>query len=373
MQDQKILLLTLHSFSLTGGIEKVCRSLSKVLKDLFEQQKIKSYQVLSMYDSVADLKYVNQKSFKGFNANRFRFACHAIKFGSSADVIILSHVNLLIFGWIIRKIKPGKRIILFAHGIEIWTKLTRWKTNFIRKHVEIFAVSKFTADTVQKVHQLNSSKITVLNNCLDPFFAPPESFDKPLELMERYGLSADAQVLFTLNRLSGSEQYKGYDKVIEALSELPRNVIYILGGKADAGEELRIKELMSSFELEQRVILTGFIADDEIVSHYLLADVFIMPSKAEGFGISFIEAAACGRRSICGNLDGSRDAILNGTLGRPVNPDNKPELLSAIIDELSIAEPNAEFLQSECMKAFSHNSYSAKIAENLTARAVQNI
>lgn len=317
-----------------------------------------------MYDQSPDLNYVDQKSYIGFNGRRINFAIQALTSGLHSDVIILSHVNLLIFGWLIKKLKPKKRIILFAHGIEIWEKLSKWKTNFIRKQVEIIAVSKYTALKIEAVHQLQANKITVINNCLDPFFNNPVSFEKPQELINRYHLKEENRVLFTLSRLSSDEQYKGYDQVIEALAELPEHIIYILGGKADLNEEQRIKNLIGKNHLQQRVILTGFVPDEEIEDHYLLADVFVMPSKGEGFGISFIEAAACGCRSITGNMDGSTDAILNGALGQSVNPDDKVALKTAILDEVSLSYNKLE-LQEKCFAAFGYEIYKERISGEL--------
>jgi len=364
LSSKKILFLTLHTFSLTGGIEKVCRSFSKVLKDFLSEEKISSYRVLSMYDKQADLKYLDQKSFHGFNGRRFRFAIQAIQDGHHSDVIILSHINLLVFGWLIKRLNPKKRIILFAHGIEIWEKLSYWKTNFIRKHVEIIAVSNFTAKKIEAVHQLLPNKIKVINNCLDPFFDKPLAFEKPQELINRYHLKQEHRVLFTLSRLSSDEQYKGYDQVIEVLAELPKHIIYILAGKADLNEAQRIKNLIDKNHLQQRVILTDFIPDDEITNHYLLVDVFVMPSKGEGFGISFIEAAACGCRSITGDQDGSKDAILDGKLGQSVNPEDKVALKAAMLDELNLSYDKVE-LQEKCLAAFGYETYKTRVSEFL--------
>lgn len=336
------------------------------MKDLLAEQKIGNYRVISIYDKQPDVKYIDESAYLSCNGNRYKFAFQAIKSSVNADIIVLSHINLLIFGWIIKKINPKKKIILFAHGIEIWTQLTNWKTNFIRKHVDILAVSNFTAKKIEEIHKIQPQNITIINNTVGPFFNIPVTFEKPRELIERYQLKTENQVLFTLTRLSSKEQYKGYDKVIEVLSELPENIKYVLAGKADDEEINRLKNLISSKNLQNRVILTGFLPEAEITNHYLLADVFVMPSKGEGFGISFIEAAACGRRSIVGNQDGSVDAILNGELGQTVSPEDKAALKSAILQELASAKTQELNLQKTCLNAFGFEAYRAKVETALS-------
>ena len=81
-------------------------------------------------------------------------------------------------------------------------------------------------------------------------------------------------------------------------------------------------KLVEEKNLTNNFILTGYIEDKELTDHYLLADVFVMPSTQEGFGIVFLEALVCGLPVIAGNKDGSVDALLNGKLGKLIDPDN---------------------------------------------------
>jgi phosphatidyl-myo-inositol dimannoside synthase len=62
----------------------------------------------------------------------------------------------------------------------------------------------------------------------------------------------------------------------------------------------------------------GPVPDDELVDHYRMADVFVMPSAKEGFGIVFLAAMACGLPAIGGDLDGSVDPLSSSPLGRAV-------------------------------------------------------
>lgn len=105
----------------------------------------------------------------------------------------------------------------------------------------------------------------------------------------------------------------------------------------------RIKGLIKKLNLEDKILLIGKIAENELNDYYNLCDVFVMPSKGEGFGIVFIEALACGKIVVAGNKDASKEAVLYGELGILVDPDNIQEIAEAIIKILK-GEAKSELL-----------------------------
>lgn len=363
----KILFLTLNTFSSTGGIEEVCKTFCRVLTDI----KAK-FTVHAMHDDEPDLTYIDNKHFRGFNGVKFRFGLSSILAGIKSDIVIMSHVNLLLFARIIKFFAPNNRIIMYAHGIEVWREISKWKTNFLQKHVEIWAVSEFTANELRNQHNIPAENIHILHNCLNPKFKVPTTFEKPLELLRRYRVNADQPVLFTLTRISDSEKYKGYDIVINVLPELIQSfpgLQYIISGKADWKERDRLVKLIKKQNLQEHVFLTGFVDYNELPEHFLLADCFVLPSKKEGFGIVFIESAACGCRVIAGNKDGSSDAVLGGKLGTLVNPDDQKEVYEALLKILHTPRSQAEAqrIQKMCLQNFSFEKYKEKVSHLLSS------
>lgn len=368
--SKKVLFLTLRTFSFTGGIEKVCRVFTRTLYDMSVNDLVepRSY---SMYDKTSDrdAKYILKGQFKGFFKRRISFSIAAVAEGIRSQTVILSHINLLIFALLIKRLSPKTNIVLIVHGIEVWRDIKDWKARFLRNHCdEIWAVSAYTANKMQELHQVPAERIKVVHNCLDPFLEIPDSFKKPEDLLKRYKLKETNPIIFTLTRLSSTELYKGYDLVIQAMPRLLEtypNLKYLIAGKADFSERNRLIQLIKLHRLEHCVYLVGFIPDEELSEHFLLADAFIMPSRKEGFGIVFIEAAACGCKTIGGNQDGSVDALLNGKLGTLVNPTDIDAICEAVETNLNTARTveSSQAIQNLCMEHFSYTVYYKRIKE----------
>lgn len=360
---KKILLLTLETFRTAGGIQRMSRTLAHSLHEL----SMKNSQRVDLYalnDRVADLipSYLPLANFKAFNKNKVRFALETIRAGRKADLIILTHVNLALIGWAIYLLNPKCRIWLIAHGIEVWRPLKLWKKTIWKIADRIICVSRYTRNKVSALLDANADRCLVLNNILDPFITLPVLFDKPESLLKRYQLNADHKIVLTLTRIAATEQFKGYEQVIKAISRIKDSIPeikYLLAGPCDAPEKVRIQQLIKDHGLEKNFILTDFIKESELADHFLLADLFVLPSKKEGFGIVFIEAMAFGLPVICGNVDGSTDAVRNEAMGTAIDPDNINELEQAILLKLKhplIIEERMN-IQHECLKYFNGQDY----------------
>lgn len=357
----KVLLLTLKTFSATGGIEKVSRILGKALYERsIEQDGL--FELCSMYDKQADAvdnPYLPAENFRGFAVRKLSFIKDMVAAGAKSDVVILSHINLLLIGWLIKKIKPHTKLFMLAHGIEVWYPLPARTKVMLASCDHIIAVSRFTKDKIEEVHDFPPQKCTVLNNCLDPFLPLPSNKLKKETLLKKYGFSATDTILMTLTRISSKERYKGYDKVIEAIGSLNDtscNIKYLVAGSYDKEEKIFLDDLINSLHLQNKVVLAGFIQDEELENHFAISDIYVMPSRKEGFGIVFIEAMYYGLPVIAGNADGSVDALLNGELGQLVHPGNTAAIaqsINNIIQNKKAFIPNRNKLE----KHFSYDAY----------------
>ncbi|MGZ3872563.1 MAG: glycosyltransferase family 4 protein [Mucilaginibacter sp.] len=372
VMGKNVTLHTLQTFGGTGGIQKMTRTLAHSLHSLAQQHHW-DFNLWSVYDSDSDLltPYLPAKNFRGFGRNRLGFVINSVFSARKSDTVILSHINLAIAGLLIKTINPKCKVWLIAHGIEVWRPLSIIKRHFLRRCDKVVCVSNFTRQQIIERHKINTDRCAVLNNAIDPFLKLPVTFQKPEYLLKRYQLTEDTPVIFTLTRLSSTEQHKGYDQVIMVMRELKSKfpgIKYMLSGAYDQEEKIRIEKLIKATGTENTVILTGFIDEAETTDHFLLADLFVLPSKKEGFGLVFIEAAACGLPVICGDADGSTDAILNGILGTAVNVDDNVELEKAITGYLTapLTIKQRQELQKECLTHFNENLYMDKLEKMLS-------
>ena len=337
-------------------------------KALYEYgiQSDRCIEIMSMHDDQKEADkniYFPKRIFSGFAANKPAFVLNAVKNGRSADVVVISHINLLVVGWFIKKVNPSAKIMLLAHGIEIWGRLSIMKQKMLVGCDKIICVSRFTADKIIKNHQLPSTEISVLHNCIDPFLPLPEIDYADYKLREKYNIKNTDIVLMTLTRLTARDRYKGYDVVLKAMVALVQKNIkikYLLAGGYSIAEKKFIDNIIQKYGLAKNVVLTGYIPEDELTAHFSMADIYVMPSTKEGFGIVFIEAMYYGLPVIAGNKDGSTDALLNGELGLLIEPNSAAAVVDAV-DEMILHKKAHEPNHALLMKQFGYDGYKRKI------------
>ncbi len=322
--------------------------------------------ILSMHDAriaANNNQYFPAEIFTGYHAAKATFIKDAVRIGLKSNVVILSHINLLLAAWTIKKLSPSTTIILMAHGIEIWKPLDRRHRMMLAACDKIMSVSSFTKEKIEALHQIATEKSFVLNNCIDPFLDRPSEKKRSPDLINRYGFNDDDIILLTLTRLSVRDRYKGYGYVLESLANIVsknKHIKYLLAGGYEPAEKKYLDELIDKYGLKENVIITGFLPDEELAAHFSLADIYVMPSIKEGFGIVFVEAMYYGVPVIAGNADGSTDALLQGKLGLLIKPDDADAITAALEKMIKY---KADFLpnHSLVMENFGYENYKNKL------------
>jgi phosphatidylinositol alpha-1,6-mannosyltransferase len=169
----------------------------------------------------------------------------------------------------------------------------------------------------------------------DPvFFHPARNTGS---LRARWGIGTDP-LLLTVARLV---PHKGQDVTLRAMAaltgEFPTLRYAIVGTGPDEG---RLRALAAELKISDRTIFTGAVSDDEIAEAYATSTIYVGLSRvesvifAEGFGISFLEAAASGVPSVAGDSGGVRSAVRDGVSGTIVSPTDVRGVADAIRDLL---------------------------------------
>lgn len=337
MHSQKMIsFLYLSAFSTQGGIERFNQAFIYALN-----KNTKNVSLYSIYDKLVslDTRYSSNATFTGFYKSKILTTLVVIikLLLKKSDVLFIGHLNLAPVALIILLLRPKLKIVLIGHGIDVWGQTSFFKKIFLKRVHQIWTVSSYTRDKMINEYGLLPEKFRLFPNTLDPFIKFSTSSLQPEQLKVRYAIQVDTKIILTVCRISSSEAYKGYDRVVKALSSLKyKNYCYLLAGKYDEIEKRRVLEIAEEYKVSDRVVFTSFIPDEELIAHYKLADVFIMPSTNEGFGIVFLEAIACGVKVIAGNIDGSADALAHGELGRLINPLSVEEIATSL--DLALSE-----------------------------------
>ena len=238
------------------------------------------------------------------------------------ELIICQHLNYLTIGAMTAQLS-GARLCAVAHGIEAWAQPSPARKIALDRCDRVIAVSRATAGRLERAAGLDGGRVRVVPNAVDlERFAPgpvPVWLEEKLPKRPR---------LLTVARLDAGEAYKGVDVVIEALAGIPveERPSYVVVGNGD--DRARLETLARA----RRVAVTfwGRADDDELPAMYRACDLFVMPSRGEGFGIVFLEALASGLPCIGGDDDGTRDALCDGALGLLVDAAS-PEAVRAAI------------------------------------------
>jgi phosphatidylinositol alpha-1,6-mannosyltransferase len=330
---RNIVFLLTDAFGGFGGIAKFNRDFIQAIDKCSEVGRIFAFPRIigqPIDDRIPEAVVYDRRAARGKISFLGRILSFAWR-GPKPDLIICGHLNLLPAAWILSLLR-GCRLCLVIHGIDAWEHRNWLVRAMLRSVVSVVSVSRYSAERFRGWSSVSQDRFFILPNCVDLSAFIPEP--RNLLLAERYRIR-DEKVLLTVGRMSSAERYKGFDEVLDALPELitrfPKLKYLIVG---DGDDQARLQRKAFSLGISGNVVFAGRISEHEKVAHYCLADAYVMPSYGEGFGIVFLEALACGVPAIGSRVDGSREALLDGELGRLIDPAQREELVKAVTDVL---------------------------------------
>lgn len=325
---QPVILGLFPELDAIGGVQQVCRHLAWLLQEIATQTRRRAL-LLSLNDPVGPRDFVlcgRSVRYWGFNRRKLRLVAAALRGSRRAELVLLGHPHFAPLGWL-ASLRNRAPYWVVAHGIEVWHPLPGHIRYALQRSDGVIAVSRHTADQLTDVQGVRRERIAVIPPALDPDFATGSAEPPPLPRPAH-------PVLLTVGRMVRAEPGKGVDIVLEALERLlPRypHLLYVVVGDGDArpGLECRVQER----GLSHAVWFAGAQPLPQLRGFYQQADVFVMPSRQEGFGIVFLEAMSCGVPVIGARQGGIPDVIEDGVTGFLVEP-NDVETLTACLDKV---------------------------------------
>jgi phosphatidyl-myo-inositol dimannoside synthase len=272
---------------------------------------------------------------------------HARSLGA-AELIYCGHINLVPLA-VLLGAAARKPVVLQVHGIDAWTPPRRRQAALLAGRADaVVSTSRLTLDRFRSWSGIPESRCSVIPCMYEA--AAFRSGAKSDDLAARYGL-AGRTVILTLGRLVSEARAKGFDEVLEVLPGLVRTVptlAYVIAGTGP--DRSRLEDKVSRLGLDERVIFTGEVPETEKADLYRLADAYVMPSRGEGFGITLLEAMACGTPVVGSTRDGTGEALRGGRLGVLVDPLDSADVERGILLALESARgvpPGLEYFSQE--------------------------
>jgi len=221
----------------------------------------------------------------------------------------------------------GVPYVLQAHGSlpRIMSKGT-WKLAFdvlwgktiLRDATRVIAVTPKETKQYRDAG-VPENKIAVIPHGIDltEFASLPARGD----FRQKYGIDDTRKIVLYLGRI---HEIKGLDLLLNAFAGLTRTVaeVTLVIAGPDDGYLTRLKKLTETLDLTDKIIYTGALYQRDKLGAYVDADVYVLPSRYEIFGITVLEALACGTPVIVTDRCGLADTI-RGRAGLVVDYDRE--------------------------------------------------
>lgn len=327
----KTIFLAQDVYSRVGGIQRFNVRFVAALEEIVIEEDNLTAEVFVRRDSVSNLPATNTPRLKvnAFSGSAIGFSVSAIKSALSSHCVVLGHINLLPLGLIMKIIKPSLRVYMIAHGIEVWgdasfRRYKWWEPKVLSYCISrVLSVSDYSAQRLRQCTNYSSDRLTIFPNVVDA--------DGNWGNVRKSGVGTQ---ILTVTRLGTSEAKKRVDVVIAAVGQLKKSgvdaILHVVG---DGELRSSLVSLAESLNLKDCVVFHGRVSDEQLDILYKSADVFVLPSEKEGFGIVYLEAWKAGLPVVAAKATAIPEVIDDGVDGFLVSPVS-PQTLSVALEKL---------------------------------------
>ncbi len=202
--------------------------------------------------------------------------------------------------------------------------------------VRSITCSNYMRDEVARIFELPGDKIAVIPNGIEH-----EQFrsDADTERVRRQFVEPDARMIFFVGRLVYE---KGVQTVIEAMPRMLRefpDLRFLVAGTGPHARALQV--MIDEFGLGGKIKLLGFVDAEKLAMFYKCADITVVPSIYEPFGMVVLEAMVAGCPVIVADTGGLKEIVVHEETGlcfRPGNPESLAEAMSRVLRDEGLAQ-----------------------------------
>ena len=267
------------------------------------------------------------------------------------DIIHAQHIWLLT--WL--ALKSGVPYVVTAHGTDLMgyqrsARFKKYADEAATGAKRIITISNDNDELVRELFPNCVDRTVFMRNGYDPerFYPEPKSQE---ELSALFDISLKERFVLFVGKLA---HFKGVDVLIDAArlyeSERPGEIVTIIAGDGELASDLKKQAAKNKTKGLQ---FLGHLDISQLRELYSSADVCVVPSRREPFGLVAVEALACGSPVVATNQGGLPD-IINSDVGALVDVDDAFGLSDAILRELYRPD-RAE--RRETAAKYAHDNY----------------
>ncbi|NUM50616.1 MAG: glycosyltransferase family 4 protein [Flavobacteriales bacterium] len=322
---------------------------------------------------------------------QFPFNCLTIAYGSG----ILPNLKKNIFLWwavpfyflfqiaaINRVVKQNKVYCIHAHWlIPNALSVALYKRCF-NKNIKLLVTAHgsdvtgfnhWVGNTIKKFIFKNTNTLTVVGENLRKIIVKEDIWKKDILV---YPMGTDTSLFKPHENTRNVEKTnllfvgriireKGIYHLVEALPEIksqfPNVLLHIIG---EGNERQEIQERVIEMNLSEHVRFYGHVPHSELPRYYSMADIFILPSFSEGFGLVLAEAMACGCISLCSNIEPLNNVVENKQNGFLLEEISAQSIAKMVISILNLPVVDQQKIKIQARKRITENLDLKTVASN---------
>lgn len=254
--------------------------------------------------------------------------------------------------------KSGIPYVITVHGTDLMgfkkdERYHKYALDGAKNAAKIITISRQVHNDTLELYKLPEGKMKLNPNGFDDEMFKPKNISKR-SFFQKIGMDLNPQKLVSF--VGKFTDFKGIDILIKAArivtDEIP-NVVFTLAGDGQLMAEM--KQLSKELKLDN-IYFLGHQTQEDVATLYSCADVSVVPSRIEPFGLVAIEALGCGTPVVATNAGGLPDFV-NNDVGQLIEMENVDALAVALISEL---KNNTKLTKGKYARKYAVENYSWK-------------